>query len=66
MSGNGQEWTRREPIGETIVPLRAARYSDTEPFTFEKSLFGRVDREDFNKAFDDIGFRVVIELELQH
>jgi formylglycine-generating enzyme required for sulfatase activity/tRNA A-37 threonylcarbamoyl transferase component Bud32 len=66
MSGNGREWTRPQPgpAGQ-FIPLRAASFCNAPAFRFEHTdpnspASGSQFRD---QPDDEIGFRVVIELE---
>jgi hypothetical protein len=64
MSGNGLEWTRlpsdQEP--DELVLLRGRSYRDQRPLTFEDTDPNLIQRAPFDNSWDEIGFRVVIEL----
>jgi formylglycine-generating enzyme required for sulfatase activity len=65
MSGNGWEWIRPAP-GETraaVVVLRAQSYKATGPFKFEDIKGDFAAGATFGESNDEVGFRVVIELE---
>jgi serine/threonine protein kinase len=60
MSGNGWEWIRPTESSSSLddVVLRAARYDDFQPFSFNQSE----PIESFKASNRMVGFRIVIEL----
>ena len=65
MSGNGWEWIRPAP-GETraaLVVPRAQTYKATGPFKFEEIKGDFASAVRFDESNEEVGFRVVLELE---
>jgi serine/threonine-protein kinase len=65
MSGNGCEWTRPTQVATktSLVELRAETFKSLQPFRFETIEKDRVSSEAFGVSEEEIGFRVVIQLE---